>query len=581
MRFHIGFSFRLKSLKKFIFPFLLGLLSYFGFSYFNLLSVYAYGNLDSYYNLEVEEKDFNNDSFGDYTYQELLNIGLEDYENYYVNTLITNYNNFSIITFAVYSKNATNPLVSIYNNKGSSSGSSNSLMSYDYSYQSYYSYNISSNQSSDDINNLINSLYDCLNNNICSNISSLYNLPTYYYSSNINNTDSYSFNVWTNGYYYNNQLPVINRQQNVSDNWFYVKSIKVNDNIVNFGDYIPSYCDLYSCGGGSSSDSNLISVNRLDDFFISKIDKSNLNNINAKWTFNFSDLAYVESLRWQYFFYGRINNSTYYSYESIDCTPSWQTNGYDIDLNKMSYKYGIESISCNSDLSKYDYLYVRFRLSEYNSNSVNLINNLKLTTSNGFINTSPIFNGNNHYRIMDYFDNLSSDFNILLSTTSELNYLTFKSDNDNVLMSKVDRNNNRISNLASSQELYYGTNDMTNAIIYNFSPNYSGTTDLYFFFNENNIVSLGDDSTFSYYDTNNNLVNGNINNTYQIDINKYDLSYYFGIVNNTLNDFNNDLIDLHNLFEDIYNEIPIFYQSIILLLLILSLTYILFKVVRS
>ena len=41
MRFHCGFSFRLKDLRKFLIPFLLGILAYFGFSYFAYINVYA------------------------------------------------------------------------------------------------------------------------------------------------------------------------------------------------------------------------------------------------------------------------------------------------------------------------------------------------------------------------------------------------------------------------------------------------------------------------------------------------------------------------------------------------------------
>ena len=41
MRFHMGFSFRLRDLKRFLIPFLLGILAYFGFSLIGCLNVYA------------------------------------------------------------------------------------------------------------------------------------------------------------------------------------------------------------------------------------------------------------------------------------------------------------------------------------------------------------------------------------------------------------------------------------------------------------------------------------------------------------------------------------------------------------
>ena len=168
----------------------------------------------------------------------------------------------------------------------------------------------------------------------------------------------------------------------------------------------------------------------------------------------------------------------------------------------------------------------------------------------------------------------------LVSTTNEQSPLALKSYNDYVLMSTIDRNNNKISNFATSTELLFGTYNNSNAMVYNYSPSYSGDSDLYLFLQDNYIVSVGDNNSFTYYDSNNEITSSDIINTYQIAFDSYDLTYYFNLVNTTLEDFNTNLVDLYPFLDDLPNSIPIFYQSIIILFVILTLTYLLFKVVR-
>ena len=156
----------------------------------------------------------------------------------------------------------------------------------------------------------------------------------------------------------------------------------------------------------------LNSVDRLDDFFISKIDKSNLSNVNISWNFKFYDLNSANSLRWQSFYFGRINHGTYYSYEPIDCVSVWNRNESYVDEDNYILYRKINSINCTSDLSSYDFIYGRYRLSESNDKANTLISNLQFSSDYGYMNISPIYNGNNYYRIMEYFEQLPSDFNI-------------------------------------------------------------------------------------------------------------------------------------------------------------------------
>lgn len=589
MRFHFGISFRSRNLKKFIFPFLIGLLSYFGFSYFNLFSVYAYGNLESYYNLEVEEIDFNNESFGDYTYQDLLNIGLEDYDNYYINTLITNYGSYSMITFAVYSKNATNPLVSIYNNKGSSSGSSNSLMSYDYSYQSYYSYSIISYQSSSDIDSVIASLYDCLNNNICTNSSNMYTLPTYYYSSNINNNDNYTFNVWEKGYYYNNQLSVINRQQNTNDNWFYVKSIKVNDNIINFGDFIPTYCDLYNCSSGESSDESF-------DLYLSRLpyvysNTSNLSNYNSTISFSItSDIeSYKNNLYTYKFYYGRVDHGTYYTYEQLNCTSSSIANSSDTTITITT-----NNISCNNDLSKYDKYFVTYNFKYEDDSLPKSIYGFSSSINNGFILHNTLIN----YYLLDNFNNLPRGFSLLLSNNDTYNDLTtyFYSDNEYIAFDDISKNANNVvkttngvfyKDLAIPKKRNYGFTTNTNLLVYDdLSYSTKADTTLYMYLNPLTMVSFVDTSnntnSYTYYDSNNNITTSTIDLIYDtIDDNTYNIDSVFQDLNNYIYDLRKDMFSVHLIMTDIYSSIPSSIRYFFNFFFSLGLIFILYKEMRD
>ena len=139
-------------------------MSYFGFSYFNLLSVYAYGNLDTYYDLEVEEQDFLQSLLGNYTMQDLLDFGLEETSDFYINTRYYK-NSYSYgVSIDLFSKSYINREVSIYNNKGSASSSARSkyISSYDFSNTSFYSFYFSSTDTAENLDNIYNALNDCL-----------------------------------------------------------------------------------------------------------------------------------------------------------------------------------------------------------------------------------------------------------------------------------------------------------------------------------------------------------------------------------------------------------------------------------
>ena len=60
MRFHFGVSFSWRSIKRFLIPFIIGLLTFFGINYLNIARVHALTNLDTNYTLTLEQIDFTN-----------------------------------------------------------------------------------------------------------------------------------------------------------------------------------------------------------------------------------------------------------------------------------------------------------------------------------------------------------------------------------------------------------------------------------------------------------------------------------------------------------------------------------------
>ena len=83
MRFHMGFSFRFKDLKKFLFPILIGILAYFGFGgLFGCLQVHAILDMTSNYyfnNIEDFYSDIDTNKYGNVTIHEFLDNLIDDY----------------------------------------------------------------------------------------------------------------------------------------------------------------------------------------------------------------------------------------------------------------------------------------------------------------------------------------------------------------------------------------------------------------------------------------------------------------------------------------------------------------------
>lgn len=578
MRFHMGVSFSLRKLKKFIIPILIGLLTYFGINVFTgFTQVHAGTNLNTYYYINYEElPDPSTIQLGSHTFQDVLD--LINNNNTWDFIPIISYSSSGDITYQIdlyaFPKNTASFDLVVYGyNAGTSTRSfylknSNSVIINKF----VHIFDSNLNYSSTNDSNFTNLQY-AINNNVCSTgcsqTTSNIGYSTGYESYLLNDNQSYPFFDTIYRIIYSSPFPLTLVQGSTSSNNFY-KTLLVDETALSFGDNFITYSEWNNTEPPIEWGSN--NVRKLDDLFISNIPKANLSSYKLTYEFNYDNLDYIDSMNTQFFYYGRIDHGSYYSYESINCF-----NPYSASYNNYDNLYTgvIQNISCSSDLTNYDQIFIRMRQVSFAK-----IHNYKFTYNYGYVNYSPVFNGGNSYDIMDYFDSLPSNFNILFSTNVESQNITFSSNQNSTLMSKVSRSDNSISSLAYN-ESKFGIYDSTNVMIYNYLPQYDGNTDLSVFIQANTIVSYSTTNSFTYYDESNTITSDSIINNYQVSFSSYDIDNIFDKINNFINDLENDMFSLHEFIQEIYDSLPSFIQLCLIVLYSLSLTYLLFKVIRK
>lgn len=585
MRFHMGISFRFKTLKKFLIPFLIGLLSYFGFSYFNMLVVNAaWNNPSTYFTIDIPSSsdiDFPNIMFGNYTLDQFINGGY-------------NSNNYKIIPVVKYDKTThITTLYIIYANSGSTyadlssyaqvtSNGSQFKATLKSSTSSLRVSTISSNYSVEQVETAYNSYVSCsMNSNGCPSTS----INSYTFSLDVTGTvvDGSDLDLNTSNIFYfiyKSPIPVRYQRNTSTNNLYFYKSLKYNGQTILYGNQMPYYMDSYIPPTPGGLFWEIDDLKPIDDFFVSKVDVNDIDELEIDIRFKYYDNNMVDDLDFDTYYYGRVDNGNYYSYEKINCLRDGAIT-YDYDINN-NYKVIYSNFRCSSSLTNYDYIYIRFR-PRYINTTNNKISNIYMSSSSGYMNQTKEYNGGNFVQIMDYFDNLDNNFEMLISTNKQRQYSNYYSLDSTIIMSNVNRQDNNISNFASDNNMLFGTETNSNVIIYNIDLNNNNLNPLYVYIGDESIISFRDTNTntFTYYDDTNTLVQGNIDNNFQVVYNSYDLNYYFSRVNNFINDIDNDLISFHNLIQTCYDSLDVSIQLIINVLYILGLSYLLFKALRK
>lgn len=277
MRFHIGYSFKLKDLKWL----LLALFGFLGFSGIFDLSkkdltlipkVYADTNLDTYYNISLNELSTENGQISS-------DVSLQDILNKYYDLAVANHNlaiyfryineqNFSVKIIYANESNFSGVYVRPYVLKSSlkefrmlasKSINSNSIIEIILSNNSLSLLKDNTNAYTD-LTTLLNDFDNCYNNGVCdynNNLST--SLSIYHYSEeNFSNSSSYTFSLNSFDYYYYYYPTTLTYQQMSNSNNYLLKEFRIDlIPLTSLSSPIITYCDKFDCtskqsGGGDS-----------------------------------------------------------------------------------------------------------------------------------------------------------------------------------------------------------------------------------------------------------------------------------------------------------------------------------------
>lgn len=431
------------------------------------------------------------------------------------------------------------------------------------------------------------SFYLCYMNDTCDiavapsrwgNQFSRYNTNSYFNNNssyNISRTTGYELNLL---YYTSSNLILKNDFCDTNSSYTcFFKTLKINDITYNLGDRIPTYYDLYFAPANNGFNPYQIG---LGTFLVGSIPKANINNFKMDISFNYEDYNYASTFNIKPSYYGRVNNNTYYSYESINCTASTLYSlSYDTTKNKANGSLFPYGFTCSSDLTNYDYIYLNFVITPGNTAYSDVVHNYTYNANYGniynFVNT---FINQNDLQIYEKFEDVSSNTSFLLSTNEDKSTAYYVSTNKDNMFLTVDRkNNNRIGQVYYNP-ITFGSIQNFNVLLFSYYPTSNYKLDL--FFNSNAILSYSNDSTFTYYDVDNNIESSTIINNVLVNDNSYDLSYYFDLVNNYIDSIESDLFEVHNITQNTYDIIPSPFNTAIFILFILSCIFILFTIIK-
>ena len=604
MRFHIGLSFRFKTLKKFLFPFLLGILTYILSSGISFLNVYAAStNLDTYYIYDFKDLDLDNIIVNEKPLSYYLHY-FDNLNDYYYTIPYLEYNttaNYYSITYYLTPISADSIYQSVYF-KNSTSTTQFVSSIYSSNNQVWKRQKIQSNYNSTMIDNALNVISSCLTSNSCSGLSAI-NVTeflggTYAYSTLVSNNSNYNANYKNGsngdvmdigGFIYSSPIPIYFVTGIELGNKVFYKSLLWNGETKVYNDLLPTYYDLNN-GGNNDDDNNFFQVvdNRFRSLYLN-LDKSDLSSLSLNYTYAVYNIDNYDSNldMIPFWYYGRKNNGTYYSYESINCS-----NSSSVSSNENVYDFTFNNFTCTSDLTNYDKIYI-YTTQKYIDDSIPMfIYGLDVNTS------ANIYYGNYLGVLYENFDNLNSGFKLLLSTYDDYNpcQVNVITDNDYVGFDLIENSNstltletrgdwffscqhNGICTIKFGNKIYN-----KNLLIYDdLSYSNVSSTNLKLFLEDNIIVSIVNNNSVSYYDNNGNIVSNNIFLTYDStdNSNLYDISDVFSKVNDYIDSLEEDMFTFHNLIDSCYEVLPEIIQNLISIIYMLSLTYLVFKVIRK
>lgn len=600
MRIHFGFSFRLKNILKFLLPFAIGFLAYFGF---NIMGVFASYKSDEKFNLVFNTNDYDltqtipglNKSILE-AYQELKTLAEEKGKNFFFTISLSNGNivnlncYFNTYTYSSGMSMTVQQVISnsfyVWNYPVRNSSTTNFFR--------WFRRSLSLESSTNNVTNF-NRIKNYINNNDSGSMLVEYDFTLYHtsygtfenntYTGNPNNSgsgiflldSSIDFKYNTNSYTGGDTFP------------FYI-----NNEYVEPLTRIPTYFDILSL---QNPQFNFL-LDKLPVVYF-EIEKDNLSNFNGQ-------LSYVPLIDAQTYteligggsryFYGRKNNNNhYYSFEPLNCTRSATFN---ITSNKITHNYS--NINCTDNLDNYDRIYF--------TETYDYIYDQNNEYNHGVIGAELSSNGN-HYLNKDFkghiYTRFNSNYNWKFLISSEITEDIYIKNSDKFLVYsfldskdttrfELDKNNRPIG---ISNYKYIFPDFMTFGFFHNIVFIYDdfesrgNTNDTYqemlIPFPEWRIISIPYDNngvlTYDYINNNHTLSSASINAQYNVDSDdtgNFDLSIIFNKINSFFDSINTDMVNTHNLLQYGFDELPLEIQIIINIIFALSCAYLVFREVR-
>lgn len=620
MRFHMGVSFRLKTLKKFIWPVLIGLLAYFLGSGVITARAESSGNYQTYVDVSTM-------THCGKPLQEYLDFFIEHTSDLY-HDIVTYNNGVVSITFVPNFFDSLNM----------------STIGFDspYTLTNYLAFN-ETTLSSTNSNLLYNSGFTfsfdsskCNNIDILDNVNAMRDFTDYMeeyqtitnYAPNPLFTNFNASNVVATKLSSTSQyVPLYT--QNV--NGVYIASIQsyYHSNVVQYNDQYVLYTDFpvhftntpyntfqepgymydyiningknYNVGDiilwDYQNEEVLKDYSYIKDIFIYDT-VSNLSTLNFKFNFNPLDsnfsYAYYPVI---YYAYGQVyhpgteSNNAYLTFDKIDVSRCNFTYRYNRSSDNITLE--IDSFNCPSGtFTGYSIvsLDLIFEYGDYTYKPSNLFYNYSLTSDSikTFINDSKINMQASGFFPYDSGNSTSSNNKIFVSSYNNYTDIIYGVSDSKYFMAMpytldtLTLINPTMNDLLWDKPYVYGNigKNLNQGILFTTNPDQDSTYKLSIFFNEGVILSLSSNTNVCSYTDSFNCSSINIDYDDNPPEDNYDVDSYFTIVSDFIDSISNDMVNFGGLVQQVYDTIPPFISSFFVVLYILGNAFLVYKLIN-
>ena len=609
MRFHMGVSFRLKTLKKFIWPVLIGLLAYFFGS-----GVITAKAEDYITQTQLLPQDIS-----------YCDVPITDYIDYFERIKSDNYEFFvsyngSSVAFNFYPSIPSTGGVKPINTLTASSGIVDwfKLGSTTENYNGYARYNtftLSLNSTKcenidfrdsvialSDFTDWMESYHDFYTNyqTIFSNI----NVTNFIGSSSYRNgTGNTVYVSEKNGYYnvyveydytvkgqyllYSSRPTYYDENPTYLTFDIYPKKLMLNGKLYSTGDVMD---------WGYQSQEELKDYSYIKDVFIYD-NVSNLSTLNFKLNFNPLDsnfsYAYYPVI---YYAYGQVYHSgtesynPYITFDKIDVSKCNFTYRYNRSSDYITLE--IDSFNCPSGtftgytLVSLDLI---FEYGDYTYKPSNLFYNYSLSSDSiqTYINDSKINIQASGFFPYTNGGSTSSNNKVFVSSYNNYTDIVYGVSDSKYFMAipytldTLTLVNPSMSDLLWDKPYIYGNigKNLNQGILFTTNPEQDSTYKLSIFFNEGVILSLTSNNNVCGYNGSFNCSSININYDDNPPEDNYDVDSYFIIVSDFIDSISNDMVNFGGLVQSVYDTIPPFISSFFVVLYILGNSYLVYKLI--